>query len=80
MINSTLALVLLAFKIDTFILVSGIIILTLFVIGGILLYRNVRPITGLMLIIIGLALTIGIAYDYQNIKEELSSFWQKFAD
>jgi Na+/pantothenate symporter len=62
---------------DTFLIVTSIIIFILLVLGIILMVRNVRPITGFLLLILAIALVIGVAYDGKGIKRSLKNTYEK---
>jgi len=65
--------------IDTFLLVIIILIVIIVAFGIVLMIRNVRPITGFLLLILALAMIIGVSYDYKTIKKELGRTIEKFA-
>jgi len=64
-------------SVDSFIIITAVIVLALIVAGIILMIRNVRPILGLLLLIFAVALIIGVSYDADGIRRELTKFWKK---
>jgi len=76
---STPLFVIFGLNVDVFLAVVVAIILVLVVVGIILMVRNVRPITGFLLLILAMAMIIGISYDYKSIKKELGRTIERFA-
>ena len=65
--------------IDSFIFAAGIIVFIIVVAGIILLARNIRPILGLLLLILAMAMVIGLALETKTIKREMKEFYEKLA-
>lgn len=65
-------------EIDTFLLVVIILVVILAGVGIFLMIRNVRPITGFLLLILAMAMVIGVSYDAKTIKKELKRTIERF--
>lgn len=76
-ISTLLNFIVFGINFDTFLIVTSIIIIVLLVLGIILMVRNVRPITGFLLLILVIALIIGVAYDGKGIKRSLKTTYEK---
>ena len=77
MVLSTLtSFVLFGVEFDQFIIVTIIVIVVVLALGIVLMVRNVRPITGFLLLILGVALIIGVSYDSKGIKRSLRTAYE----
>lgn len=77
MVLSTLtSFILFGVEFDQFMIVTICIILVVLVLGIILMVRNVRPITGFLLLVLAVALIIGVSYDSKGIKRTLKTAYE----
>lgn len=77
---STQLITVFGLHIDSFIFAAGIVIFVIVFAGVILLARNIRPVLGLLLLILAMAMVIGLALETKTIKRELKEFYEKLAD